>query len=171
LRTVTVPDGAPRGRRPVDSPRRPVPFINPSSGGGTAARVELSEKAGVLGIPCVGLEPGGDGSTAIMAAFTEGVERRIDIGEVNGHVLLSNVAAPGRPRMDGEPVTLDPPLHFASRPGALRGRVSRRHPGAPATAKIDSVSRLVRVHPNRMTTAHPRRDHAQVVWRRGWKQR
>jgi hypothetical protein len=137
LRTVTAPDGAPRGWRPVDPPRRPVLFINPAPGGGTAARVE----------------------------------RRIDIGEENGHVLLTNVAAPGRPRIDGEPVTLDPPLHFASRPGALRRRISCRHPEASAAAKIDRVSRRVPVHPTQVTTAHPRRDHAQVVWRRGWKQR
>jgi diacylglycerol kinase family enzyme len=277
----------------VDPPRRPVLFINPASGGGTATRVELATQAEALGVRCVVLEPGrdlaalvhdaiasgadavgtagGDGSMAVvagaasrhdlpfvcipagtrnhfardlgvaprdpvgaLAAFTDGVERRIDLGEVNGHLFVNNVSmgvygdavqrpeyrdakarvlretarevwsasatAPplrivddvgrehthpamvlvsnnpyalegrpargGRPRLDtgrlgvvvlagprtppnraaqawtassldieagaalhvgrdGEAVTLDPPLHFVSRPGALRVRIAR----------------------------------------------
>jgi diacylglycerol kinase family enzyme len=292
---VTAPDGSPQGWRPVDRPHSPLLFINPASGDGTAARVELAEKAGALGIRCVVLQPGsdlaalvreaiaagadavgmagGDGSMAIVAAaasdhglpfvcvpagtrnhfardlgvdrrdpigaleaFTDGVERLIDMGEVDGHVFLNNVsigiygdavhrpdyrsaklrtllqtaeqvlgpsaAAPPlhvvddrgrehrhpavllvsnnpyalerplvagtRPRLDagclgvvllgrpsdpphragrawtaahldvgagaavhagrdGEAITLDPPLHFASRPGALRVRAAARH--------------------------------------------
>jgi diacylglycerol kinase family enzyme len=292
---VTVPDGGSRGWRPIDPPQRPLLFINPASGGGTAARVGLAEKAEALGIRCVVLEPGGDraalvrdavaagadaigmaggdGSMAAVAAaacdhglpfvcvpagtrnhfardlgvarrdpigaleaFTDGVERRIDLGEVDGHVFLNNIsigiygdavqrssyrsaklrtlletaeqvlgpsaAAPPlhvvddrgrehrhpavllvsnnpyalerplvagtRPRLDtgrlgvvllgrpsepphragrawtaahldvsaaaavhagrdGEAITLDPPLHFASRPGALRVRAAARH--------------------------------------------
>ena len=288
---------------PADPPQRPVVFINPASGGGTATRVDLAEKAQALGIECVVLEPGrdlaelvhqaiaggadalgmagGDGSMAIvaaaatdhglplvcvpagtrnhfardlgvaphdpvgaLAAFTEGVERRIDIGEVNGHVFVNNVsigiygdavqrpgyrsaklrtllqtaeqvlgpseAAPSlhmvddrgrdhsdpavllisnnpyalepplvpgtrpqldsgclgvvvldRPReaarqpgrawaarwldvdadaavhagRDGEAMTLDPPLHFATRPRALRVRVGGRQAGAPGAAR------------------------------------
>ncbi len=300
-RTVTAPGVWPRGWQPVDPPKRPVLFVNPASGGGTAARVELREKAQALGIDCVVLEPGGDlaalvrdaiaggadavgmaggdGSMAIvaaaasdhglpfvcvpagtrnhfardlgvarhdpigaLAAFTEGVERRIDVGEVGGHVFLNNVSmgiygdavqrpgyrsaklrtvletaeqvlgpsaatpplrivddlghehehpavllvsnnpyalerplVPGtRPRLDtgrlgvvlldrpnqpphrsgrawttsslevgaggaavhagrdGEAITLDPPLHFASRPGALRVRIATRHARAAA---------------------------------------
>ena len=140
-----------RNWRPVDPPQRPVLFVNPASGDGTAARIELSDKARALGIRCVVLEPGGDlaslvrdaiasGADAVgmaggdgsmatvaaaasdhglpfvcvpagtrnhlagdlgvvrhdpigaLAAFTEGVERRIDVGEVNGHVFLNNVS-------------------------------------------------------------------------------
>jgi diacylglycerol kinase family enzyme len=282
-------------------PERPVLFINPASGGGTAARVELGEKAQALGIDCIVLKrgedlaalvheaiaggadavgmAGGDGSMAIvaaaasehdlpfvcvpagtrnhfardlgvarhdpvgaLAAFTEGVERRIDVGEVDGQVFVNNVsmgiygdavqrseyrsaklrtlletadqvlgpsaAAPplhvvddrgrehshpavllvsnnpyalerplvagARPRLDtgllgvvvlgrpderphragrawtasrldvgaggpvhagrdGEAITLDPPLNFAIRPGALRVRIARRHCTARAS--------------------------------------
>jgi diacylglycerol kinase family enzyme len=292
---VTAPEGWARGWRPVDPPQSPLLFINPASGDGTAARVELGEKAQALGIDCIVLKPGedlaplvheaiaggadavgmagGDGSMAIvaaaaseqglpfvcvpagtrnhfardlgvawhdpvgaLAAFTEGVERRIDVGEVDGQVFLNNVSmgiygdavqrpgyrsaklrtlletaeevlgpsaaapplhivddrgrdhrypavvlvsnnpyalerplVPGtRPRLDtgrlgivvldrpiepphragrawtasrlelaaggavhagrdGEAITLDPPLHFAIRPGALRVRIARRH--------------------------------------------
>jgi diacylglycerol kinase family enzyme len=42
--------------------------------------------------------------------------------------------------VDGEAVTLDPPLHVASRPGALRARISRRHPGLSPSA-VDRGSR------------------------------
>ena len=132
-------------------PERPVLFINPASGGGTATRVGLEEKAQALGIRCVVLEPGsalaalvheaiaggadavgmagGDGSMAVvaaaasdhglpfvcvpagtrnhfardlgvdrhdpigaLAAFTDGVERQIDVGEVDGHVFLNNIS-------------------------------------------------------------------------------
>src|SRR6476659_3978711 len=130
--------------------QRPVLFINPASGGRTAARVRLHEKARALGIRCVVLEPGrdlealvrdaiaggadalgmagGDGSMAVvaaaasshdlpfvcvpagtrnhfardlgvapldpvgaLAAFTDGVERLIDLGEVNGRVFVNNI--------------------------------------------------------------------------------
>src|SRR5689334_14640724 len=129
---------------------RPVLFINLASGGGTATRAGLRNKAGTLGIRCVVLEPGrdlpalvrdaiaagadalgmagGDGSMAVvaaaasrqdlpfvcvpagtrnhfardlglapddpvgaLAAFSDGVERRIDLGEVNGRVFVNNV--------------------------------------------------------------------------------
>lgn len=298
-----MPDRWAAGWLPVDSPQRPLLFINPASGGGTAVRVKLGENAQALGIGCVVLEPGGDlaalvrdgiaggadavgmaggdGSMAIvaaaaidqglpfvcvpagtrnhfardvgvarhdpvgaLAAFTEGVERRIDIGQVNGHVFLNNVsigiygdavqrpgyrsaklrtlletaeqvmgpsgAAPSlrivddrgrehretavllvsnnpyaleppsvpgtRPRLDsgclgvvvldrrrqarhpagrawaarsldveadgavhagcdGEAMTLDPPLRFASRPGALRVRIASRHARASGVGR------------------------------------
>ena len=308
---MTAPDEWARDWRPVEAPQRPVLFINPASGEGTAARIGLGEKAQALGIRCVVLEPGGDlaahvreaiaggadavgmaggdGSMAIvaaaaadhglpfvcvpagtrnhfardvgvarhdpigaLAAFTDGVERRIDLGEVGGRVFLNNVsigiygdavqrpgyrsakvrtllataeqvlgpsaaapplrivddhgrehrhpavllvsnnpyaverpAVPGtRPRLDtgrlgvvvldrpieaphraarawtavhldveagatvhagrdGEPITLDPPLHFGSRPGALRVRVARRHARARRTETLGRITQTV----------------------------
>jgi diacylglycerol kinase family enzyme len=38
--------------------------------------------------------------------------------------------------IDGETVDLDPPLRFASRPAALRVRISPRHPGASPSARL-----------------------------------
>ena len=317
---MTAPDGRPRAWRPVDPPQSPVLFINPASGGGTATRVELGEKAQALGIDCVVLMPGddlaalvrdaiasgadavgmagGDGSMAIvaaaasdhglpficvpagtrnhfardlgvarhdpigaLAAFTEGVERRIDVGEVDGHVFVNNVSlgiygdavqrpgyrsaklrtlletaeqvlgpsaaapplhivddrgrehgqpavllvsnnpyalerslVPGtRPRLDtgrlgvvvldrpnepphragrawtasqldvgagaavhagrdGEAITLLPPLHFASRPGALRVRIASRHARAAAARPFPAaLSRPDRAESGRIT--------------------
>jgi hypothetical protein len=38
--------------------------------------------------------------------------------------------------IDGEAVVLEPPLEFASRPGALRVRVASGHPGASPSAAV-----------------------------------
>jgi diacylglycerol kinase family enzyme len=139
------------GWRPADPPRRPVVFVNPRSGNGTAARARVAQRARDLGITAVVLDPGhslarlvdeavadgadalgmagGDGSLAVVAAaaaahglpficvpagtrnhfaldlgvdrndvggaldaFINGVERRIDVAEVNGRVFLNNVS-------------------------------------------------------------------------------
>jgi diacylglycerol kinase family enzyme len=135
----------------ADPPQRPVLFVNPSSGGGKAARAGLAERARERGIDVIVLRPGdrlaalvdqavaddadalgvagGDGSLAVVAAaalahelpfvcvpagtrnhfaldagvdrgdlvgslgaFTDGVERRIDVAEVNGRLFLNNVS-------------------------------------------------------------------------------
>jgi diacylglycerol kinase family enzyme len=139
------------GWRPVDPPLRPVLFVNPRSGDGTAARVGLVERARDLGIEVVILArgdsteklmraavesgadalgmAGGDGSLAVVAtaaaahglpficvpagtrnhfaldlgvdrhdvlgaldAYTDAVERQIDVAEVNGRPFLNNVS-------------------------------------------------------------------------------
>ena len=139
------------GWQPADPAERPVLFVNPSSGGGTAARSELAVHARTRGIDVVVLQrrqslaqlvesavargadalgmAGGDGSLVSVAAaatahglpfvcipagtrnhfaldlgvdrhdligsldaFTDGVERRIDVAEVNGRLFLNNVS-------------------------------------------------------------------------------
>jgi diacylglycerol kinase family enzyme len=139
------------GWRPADPPRRPLLFVNPRSGDGTAARAGIAERAREKGIEPVILAPGqdlaalardavaggadalgmagGDGSLAVVAAvaaahgipfvcvpagtrnhfaldvgvdrhdvigaldaFTGGVERQIDMAEVNGHAFLNNAS-------------------------------------------------------------------------------
>jgi diacylglycerol kinase family enzyme len=52
--------------------------------------------------------------------------------------------------IDGEAVNLDPPLHFRIRPGVLRVRIARQHPGASPSAAIpegfwESQRELVRI--------------------------
>ena len=139
------------GWAPADPPRRPVLFVNPTSGGGKAVRAAVPERARERGIEVIVLSPGqnlaalvddavtrgadalgmagGDGSLALVAAeaqehglpfvcipagtrnhfaldvgverhdlvgaldaFTDGVERRIDVAEVNGRLFLNNVS-------------------------------------------------------------------------------
>ena len=146
-----TPTGSASGWRPVDPPRWPVLFVNPTSGGGKAARAGLAERARERGVEAVVLDPGqdlaalardaaaggadvlgvagGDGSLAVVAAvaaahgiafacvpagtrnhfaldvgvdrhdltgaldaFTDGVERQIDVAEVNGRMFLNNVS-------------------------------------------------------------------------------
>jgi len=50
--------------------------------------------------------------------------------------LQVNAPAPVHAGVDGEAVDLDPPLRFASRPAALRVRISPRHPGASPSARL-----------------------------------
>lgn len=139
------------GWLPADPPQRPVLFVNPRSGDGTAARAAVADKARDRGIEVVTLAPGqnlaeladaavaggadalgmagGDGSLSIVAAaaaahglpficvpagtrnhfaadlgvdrrdpvgaldaFSDGIERRIDMAEVNGRLFLNNVS-------------------------------------------------------------------------------
>ncbi|MDX6253147.1 MAG: hypothetical protein QOF10_6507 [Kribbellaceae bacterium] len=139
------------GWRSSDPPQRPVLFINPRSGGGTAARAAVAERARDQGIETVIFAPGqslealaqeavadgadalgvagGDGSLAVVAAvaathglpfvcvpagtrnhfaldlgvdphdvlgaleaFTGGIERLIDVADVNGRLFLNNVS-------------------------------------------------------------------------------
>ncbi len=49
--------------------------------------------------------------------------------------------APVAAGIDGEATTLDPPLCFSVRPGALRVRVARGHPGASPSARIPGSAR------------------------------
>ena len=48
--------------------------------------------------------------------------------------------------VDGEAVDLDPPLRFASRPAALRVRISSRHPGASPSARQHPPGRPPGMH-------------------------
>jgi diacylglycerol kinase family enzyme len=139
------------GWLPSRRPERPVLFVNPRSGGGTAARAGIADRARERGIEPVVLTEGrnlaalvgdavaggadalgmagGDGSLAVVAAaaaarrlpficipagtrnhfaldlgvdrhdpvgaldaFTDGVERQIDLADVNGRVFVNNVS-------------------------------------------------------------------------------
>jgi diacylglycerol kinase family enzyme len=59
--------------------------------------------------------------------------------------------------IDGEAVTLDPPLRFRIRPGVLRVRIARQHPGASPSASVPEtawagVRELARIAAGRTTT-------------------
>ena len=71
--------------------------------------------------------------------------------------------APVPAGIDGEAATIDPPLRFSIRPGVLRVRVSRNHPGASPSAAIPdrlvkAVAALFRIAAGRAPAdrAHPK---------------
>jgi hypothetical protein len=87
-------------------------------GSGTRPRVD----AGVLGVAALD-RPGTHARRRpwrewTVADFEVGSDRPVNAG------------------IDGEAAVLDPPLRFAIRPGVLRARVARGHPGASPSAAV-----------------------------------
>lgn len=78
------------GWRPVDPPRRPVLFVNPKSGDGTADRVGLAERARDRGIDVVILSPGDRLEELVRAAVESGADA---LGMAGGDGSLAVVAA------------------------------------------------------------------------------
>ncbi len=78
------------GWRRADPPRRPVLFINPRSGDGTAARAGLAERAREQGIQAVILDPGQD--LAALAGEAAAVGADV-LGMAGGDGSLAVVAA------------------------------------------------------------------------------
>jgi Diacylglycerol kinase catalytic domain len=109
-----------------------------------------------------------DDVVGALDAFVEGGERRVDLADVNGRVFVNNRGSGGRlPQrpwrewtapafevdadhpvpagIDREAATLQPPLRFHIRPGVLRVRIARRHPGASPSAMLpESLGGTVR---------------------------
>ena len=86
-------------------------------GAGTRARLDL----GVLGV--VAVKVGSPAQGWEVASFEVRSGAPIEIG------------------VDGEALTMEPPLVFTSRPGALRVRLPRHAPGASPAAKAVYMSR------------------------------
>ena len=100
---------------------------------GTRPRLDT----GVLGVAVIG---------AAASSGEEGVSAPPHAAGgrcVSGRSLTFEVACdqPVPAGIDGEATTLDPPLRFSSRPGVLRVRIARSHPGAsPSAIEPDSLS-------------------------------
>jgi hypothetical protein len=91
------------GWAPADPLRRPVLFVNPTSGGGTAVRAGVAERARKRGIEVIVLSPAQN------------------LAAVVGEVVARGADALG---------TWDPPLRFTIRPNALRVRIALGERGA-----------------------------------------
>jgi diacylglycerol kinase family enzyme len=78
------------GWEPADPPRRPILFVNPRSGGGSAARAGLVELARDRGIETSVLAPGQSLATLVGAAVADGADA---LGMAGGDGSLSVVAA------------------------------------------------------------------------------
>src|SRR5208283_5489130 len=85
-----APRGATSGWRPADPPRRPVLFVNPRSGDGTAARAGLAGRARDKGIETVILAPGQDLAALAGEAAAAGADA---LGMAGGDGSLAVVAA------------------------------------------------------------------------------
>jgi diacylglycerol kinase family enzyme len=105
---------------------------------GSGTRPRLDE--GVLGLAAAMAGPAGDASVPIgmtlrqwrQASFTVDADRPVPAG------------------IDGEAATLQPPVEFASRPGALIVRIAPGHPGASPSTEVPhglvrAVAKLARI--------------------------
>ncbi len=92
-------------------------------GSGTRPRID----DGLLGITVLA-EPSGRGE--------EGRSLQRPLREWSAPDFEVEADSPVAAGIDGEALVLDPPLRFSIRPGVLRVRVARRHPGASPSAQI-----------------------------------
>jgi Diacylglycerol kinase catalytic domain len=83
-------DPSPGGWQPTDRPRRPVLFVNPRSGGGTAQRERLSDRARARGIETIELVTGQRLDELAAAAIDDGADA---VGAAGGDGSLATVAA------------------------------------------------------------------------------
>ena len=98
--------------RPARSCSSPMTRTDSAARSGTRPRLD----AGVLGITVLGAGAARDGDKRVQQRSAPSFEVRSD-GPVSAGI-------------DGEALTLDPPLRFRTRPRALRVRIAPQHPGA-----------------------------------------
>ena len=110
-------------------------------GSGTRPRID----DGLLGVSIVG-EPSGRGES--------GGRLQRPLREFSAPTFEVDADQPIAAGIDGEAFRLDPPLNFVIRPGVLRVRIARKHPGASPSALIPEGLRagLRRTDPHRPRT-------------------
>ncbi len=97
-----------------------VYLLGPTLGSGTRPRLD----AGVLGI--VDFHPPIAGEKSGAARWQALELRELEV-DADRPIALG---------IDGESVTMEPPLRFRIRPGALRARIAHQHPGASPSADL-----------------------------------
>lgn len=113
------PDGAEQRSRALILVSNNAYRLGPTLGSGTRPRLD----AGELGI--VDFHPPASGGR-------DAARWR----ELSASELEVRAEAPVAVGVDGESLTLEPPLRFRSRPKALRARIARSHPGASPSAAV-----------------------------------
>ncbi len=91
-------------------------------GSGTRPRID----DGLLGVTVFGAPRGRGGNRRLQRPWREWSAPEFEVGA--SHPVPAGI--------DGEAATLEAPLRFRIRPGVLRVRVSRRHPGASPSASL-----------------------------------
>jgi diacylglycerol kinase family enzyme len=117
--------------------------LGPRLAAGTRPRVD----GGVLGIAVLGAVDGSSGRRSLVSQWTSGTFR-VDSAE---EVPVG---------LDGESLSLTPPLVIGSRPAALRARIAAHHPGASPSAALpgrvrDVVPALLALVLGRTTGGRP----------------
>ena len=121
-------------------------------GSGTRPRID----DGLLGITVVG-EPSGRGEGGRQ------LQRPLREWSAPGFEVDADRPVPAG--IDGEALVLDPPLRFRIRPGVLRVRIARKHPGASPSALapegmwagVVELARIARGRDQKPPTSTPRR--------------
>jgi diacylglycerol kinase family enzyme len=102
------------------------------------AAVLVSNNAYRLGRPMAsGTRPtieGGELGVAVLESLEDG--GRHPMQEWSAPTFEVEGDHPVKAGIDGEAAELDPPLRFVSKPGALRVRIARRHPGSSPSAHL-----------------------------------
>jgi hypothetical protein len=120
-------------------------------GSGTRPRID----DGQLGITVVGAPSGrGEGGRLPQRPWREWSAPEFEV----------DADRPVPAGIDGEALMLDPPLHFRIRPGVLRVRIARKHPGASpsamapegAWAGVVELARIARGRDQRPATSRSR---------------
>ena len=112
-------------------------------GSGTRPRID----DGLLGITVASAPTGKGQGRLAQRPWREWSAREFEVGA--DHPVPAGI--------DGEAVFLDPPLRFRIRPGALRVRIARQHPGASPSAAVpetvwEGLLELARIAAGRTTT-------------------
>ncbi len=121
-------------------------------GSGTRPRID----DGLLGITVIGA-PSGRGES--------GRSLQRPVARVVGAGLRGRRRPPVPAGIDGEALMLDPPLRFRIRPGVLRVRIARKHPGASPSATapegmwagVVELARIARGREQKPAMSTPRR--------------
>ncbi len=121
-------------------------------GSGTRPRID----DGLLGITVVG-EPSGRGESG------RSLQRPLREWSAPGFEVDADRPVPAG--IDGEALMLDPPLRFRIRPGVLRVRIARKHPGASPSATapegvragVVELARIAGGRDQKPATSTPRR--------------
>ena len=131
----TLPSGQRSGRCPAAARvQQPVPVAQ-LRGGGTRERID----GGVLGIVSVRVETAADAEKLAALEATGQVRHFASWNDWTASAFEVRSAGPVDIGVDGESLTLQPPLHFVIRPGALTVRLPRTAPGRSPAARAVRV--------------------------------
>jgi len=107
--------------------------------GGFGTRERLDE--GVLGVIAIDVHNASDLAQLVALETAGRGSSYSGWHEWSDRELVIRSGKPVDGGVDGEALTLDPPLHFEIRPSALRVRIAANQPGASPAAIVESVRR------------------------------